>query len=155
MLKKLLRIMNGLLYIQLTDPTNLLTAIDIIIILYRNSLRPENYAKGFPGLKRLEMAVLIFFYPSSSSLPCTTSKSSWTFVERAHAQLLPLCTTLCEAIGCSPPGSSRYRIFQAMILEWVAISFSRASSWPRDQTHIACVAGRFFTTEPLGKPEHL
>lgn len=61
MLTKLLRIMNGLLYIQLTDPTNLLTAIDIIIILYRNSLRPENYAKGFPGLKRLEMAVLIFF----------------------------------------------------------------------------------------------
>ena len=39
-------------------------------------------------------------------------------------------------------------IFQARILEWVAISFSRGSSWPRDQTHISCVsciASRFFT----------
>ena len=153
-LKKVLRIINGFLYLQLTDSTNLLTAIDIII-LYRNSLGPENYAKGFPGLKRLKMAALIFFHPSLSSLPCTTSKSSWTFVEWAHAQSLQLCTTLCDVMDCSPPGSSLYGIFQAMILEWVAISFSRGSSWPRDQTHIACIAGRFFTTEPLGKPEHV
>ena len=55
----------------------------------------------------------------------------------------------------NPPGSSVRRIFQARILEWVAISFSRESSRPRDQTHIACVsciAGRFFTNEPPGKP---
>ena len=38
---------------------------------------------------------------------------------------------------------------QTRILVWVATSFSRASSWPRSQTHISC---RFFTTEPLGKP---
>ena len=37
-------------------------------------------------------------------------------------------------------------IFQARILEWFAISFSRGSSWPRDQTHVSCIAGRFFTT---------
>ena len=44
--------------------------------------------------------------------------------------------------------------FQARILEWVAISYSRESSWPRDQTCISCVsalAGGFFTTEPPGK----
>ena len=64
----MLRIINGFLYLQLTDSTNLLTAIDIII-LYRNSLGPENYAKGFPGLKRLEMAVLIFFF-ILHHLPC-------------------------------------------------------------------------------------
>ena len=61
-LTKGLRIINGLLCLQLTDPANLLTAIDIII-LYRNSLGPENYAKGFPGLKRLKTAALIFFSP--------------------------------------------------------------------------------------------
>ena len=38
------------------------------------------------------------------------------------------------------------------ILEWVAISFSRGSFPPRDQTHISCIAGGFFTTEPPGKP---
>ena len=42
--------------------------------------------------------------------------------------------------------------FQARVLEWVAISFSRGSSWPRDQTCISCTGGRFFTTEPPGKP---
>ena len=42
---------------------------------------------------------------------------------------------LCNPMVCSPPGSSIHGIFQARVLEWVAISFSRESSWPRDQTH--------------------
>ena len=49
-----------------------------------------------------------------------------------------LYLTLCNSWYCSPPGSSVDGIFQARILEWVAISFSRGSSWPRDQTHISC-----------------
>ena len=40
---------------------------------------------------------------------------------------------------------------QARILEWVAISFSRGSSWPRDQTHISCIGKWILTTEPPGK----
>ena len=43
---------------------------------------------------------------------------------------------------CNPPGSSTHGIFQAGILEWVAISFSRGSSWPRDQTQVSHIAGR-------------
>ena len=43
-------------------------------------------------------------------------------------------------------------IFQARILEWVAVPSSRGSSQPPDQTYVSCFAGRFFTTEPLGKP---
>ena len=42
------------------------------------------------------------------------------------------------------PGSSVHGILQARILEWVAILFSRRSSWPRDQTQVSHVAGRFF-----------
>ena len=48
-------------------------------------------------------------------------------------------------MDCSPAGSSVHEIFQARILEWVAISFSRGSSQPRDQTWVSCTAGRFFT----------
>ena len=48
-------------------------------------------------------------------------------------------------MDCSPPGSSVHAIFQARILEWVAISFSRGSSQPRDRTRVSCTAGRFFT----------
>ena len=42
-------------------------------------------------------------------------------------------------MDCSPPSSSVYGIFQARILEWVAISASRGSSWPRGQTHVLCI----------------
>ena len=55
-----------------------------------------------------------------------------------------LCLILCDPTDCSPPGSSVRGNFQARILEWVAISFSRRSSWPRDQTYDSCIAGRFF-----------
>ena len=49
------------------------------------------------------------------------------------------------------PGSSFHGILQARILEWVAIPFSRGSSRFRGQTCVSCIAGRFFTNEPLGK----
>ena len=55
-------------------------------------------------------------------------------------------------MDCSPPGSPVQGISQSRILEWVAISFSRGSYRPRDQTRASCIAGRFFTTEPAGKP---
>ena len=42
------------------------------------------------------------------------------------------CLTLCNLTDCSPPGSSVHGIFQARILEWVAIPFSRGTSWLRD-----------------------
>ena len=52
----------------------------------------------------------------------------------------------------SPPGSSVHGISQARILEWIAISFSRGSSPPRDQICVSCLAGGFFTVELPGKP---
>ena len=60
--------------------------------------------------------------------------------------------TLSYPIDCSPLVSSVHGILQARILEWVAMSSSRGSSWSRDQTRITCLAGGFFTTEPPGKP---
>ena len=63
---------------------------------------------------------------------------------------------LCESLDCRPADSSVHGIFQAGILEWVAISSSRGSSRPRDWTYvsgISFIAGRFFTTEPPGKPK--
>ena len=59
------------------------------------------------------------------------------------------CPALCNPMVCSPPGSSDHGIILQTILEWVAISYSRWSSWPRDQTHIcvsAALAGGFLTT---------
>ena len=52
-----------------------------------------------------------------------------------HAQL---CLTLCDPSDCSPPGSFVHGISQARVLEWVAISYSRGSFWPRHRTGISC-----------------
>ena len=58
-------------------------------------------------------------------------------------------------MDCSPLGPSVHGISQAGILEWVAISFSRGSSQPRDATRVSCWAGGFFTAEPPGKPNYI
>ena len=55
------------------------------------------------------------------------------------------CLTLWDSMDYSPPRSSVHGIFQARILERVAIPFSRGSSQPRNQTRVSCIAGRFFT----------
>ena len=55
------------------------------------------------------------------------------------------CPTLGDPMDCSPPGSSVHWTLQARILERVAISFSRGSSWPRDWTQVSCIAGKRFT----------
>ena len=63
--------------------------------------------------------------------------------------------TLSDHTDYSPPGCSVHGIPQARMLEWVAISSSRESSWSRDQTCnscIFCIAGRFFIAEPPGSP---
>ena len=67
-----------------------------------------------------------------------------------------LCLTLCDPMDCSPPGSSVHGIFQARILEWVASSFSRASSQPKDKTWISlspALASWFFTISTTWKAQ--
>ena len=55
-----------------------------------------------------------------------------------------LFLTLCNPMDCNPPGSSVHGILQARILDWVVVSSSRGSSWPRDGTWISCIDRRIF-----------
>ena len=64
----------------------------------------------------------------------------------SHVQLFGALWTV------SPPDSSVHGIFQARIIEWVAMFSFRASSQPRDQTSISCIAHGFCTAEPLRNP---
>ena len=56
-----------------------------------------------------------------------------------------LCQTLCSPMDYRPPDFSVHDISQARILQWVAISYFRESSRPRDRTHVSCIANIFFT----------
>ena len=70
-----------------------------------------------------------------------------------HVVRVCVCVCVCVCVlgaqSCltlwDPPGPSVHGVLQARILEWVAISFSRVSSWPKDWTWVSHIAGRFFT----------
>ena len=55
------------------------------------------------------------------------------------------CPTICHPTDYSLPGSSLHGILKERIMEWVAIAFSRGSSWPRVWIWVFCISGRFFT----------
>ena len=61
-----------------------------------------------------------------------------------ESEVAQSCLTLCNPIDYSLPISSVHGILQARILKWVAIPFSRGSSWPRDWSRVYCIARRFF-----------
>ena len=71
----------------------------------------------------------------NSDLPASKVKWKWSEVAQS-------CRTLCDPVDCNLPGSFVHGILQARILEWVAISFSRGSSRPRDWTRVSRLAGR-------------
>ena len=92
------------------------------------------------------------FPGKSTGVGCHCLLRQWdTQVPKYSNNLVPvkisvqLCLTLCNPVDCSPSGSSVYGILQARILEWVAIPFSRGSSWPRDQIWVSHIPGSFFT----------
>ena len=90
----------------------------------------------YKELERLQILVSEWvLYPNS--------KHTCMFVLVAQS-----CPTLCSPMDYSPPGSSVHGIVQARILQWVAISFSRGASRPRDQTQVSCIVGRIFHWNP-------
>ena len=113
-------------------------------------------ALNFPGKK----TGVGWHFLSQGFLPTQGSNPHLLYLLHWQADSLPLshlgspcllggsfasCVQLFRHMGCSMPASSVHGILQAGILKWVAISFSRGSFWPRDQTWVFCIAGRFFT----------
>ena len=112
----------------------------------------DSYILGFPSLEnRINLYCILkdwYTYLGTSREYCNACVCT---------QSLSYVWLFCGPMDCGPPGSSVHRILQARILEWVAISFSRGSSWPRGQTCISCgvscIAGRFFTAESPGEAD--
>ena len=64
---------------------------------------------------------------------------------KSESEVAQVCPTLSGPMDCSLAGSSIHGIFQARVLEWVAMPSSRGSSQPRDQTQVSHTAGRLFS----------
>ena len=87
----------------------------------------------------IPQSFLIHLEPFHPHPLCSSSlQMKWSEVAQS-------CPTPCDPMHCSLSGFSVHGIFQARVLEWVAISFSRGSSRPRDRTQVSCIAGRHFT----------
>ena len=88
---------------------------------------------------------LLVFMEGPSSLWQALQKARRCRLLKAKVLATQSCPVLCDPVHCSPPGFSVQGTLQASILEWVAISFSRGFSQPRDWTWVFCIAGRLFT----------
>ena len=107
----------------------------------------------YPAKKQNEVQIhatdttWIFFKNIMSSERSQTQKITHCMLSCVCAQL---CLTVCDPMDCSLPGFSDCGISWARIpkweaILWIAILFSRGSSWCRDGTQVSCLAGRFFT----------
>ena len=113
---------------------------------------PPNWLLSYCLCKSLNQCLLRLHLHSHSSpnyklvpIPASDCPAALVF---SHVRRFATCSPLAS---CGPPGSSVHGILQERILEWVAISSHRGSSWPRDRTCfscVSCIAGRFFTAEP-------
>ena len=104
--------------------------------------------------------LLISSFPNTICFPhciflAPLPKISWSYIHEFIPRLYSVpsvyvCQSLgrvqlCDPMDCSTPGSSVHGILQARILQWIAIAFSRGSFWPRDQTQVSHITGKFFT----------
>ena len=123
-------------------------------------------AKQNPALPRsfvLWRQLMLTCYNWRTPPVCLPFHCTWDCGSQNIDEALRVCmlnrfshVQLFATIWTGPPGSAVHGILQARILEWVAMTSSRGFSWPRDGTHVSCgscIAGRFFTTEPPGKPQ--
>ena len=108
---------------------------------------------GFLQARILEWVAISFSRGSSGSrdqtqVSCIADRFFSRQATSVKALVAQSCLTLCDLMDCSLPGSSVLEFLRARILEWVAISSSMESSWPRDGnclSCISCLAGIFFT----------
>ena len=83
---------------------------------------------------------MVWGLPQGLDLACAPGMFvSYPYIHPSCAQS---CLTLCDPMDHSPPGSSVHGSLQARMLDWVAISSSRGSSWPRDRAHVSCLGRR-------------
>ena len=114
-------------------------------------------------IERRKLSPLVI--PHVTTIRFIPSLSAYVLVQNLNSFCLYLCVcvcacalsclTLCNPADCSPPGSSSHGISHARILEWVAISCSRGSSWPGDPSSLLSPHWQVHSFPPchLGSPD--
>ena len=98
------------------------------------------YWRAFSPLNYLGTVIKINWFHICEPISGLSVLFNWSIQLNSTRACAQPCLTLCDPMDCSLPGCSAHGVFQARILEWVAISSSRKSFWPRDWTHVSCVS---------------
>ena len=118
-------------------------------------LSTDGHEGTFRGMEMFHSLIVVmgtWLHTFVKLLELHTQKRGWILLYVNSACILLVwvtqsCPTLCGPVDCNPPGSSVHGILQARILEWVAISFSRRFSLPRDWTWVSCFGRQILSTE--------
>ena len=126
-------------------------AISSSVVPYSSCLQSLPASEPFP------MSQLFAWGGQSTGVSAQSriSGSSWLITSLWLSGSLRsfLYMTFCDLMDCTLPGSSVHGILQARKLEWVAILFSRRSSWRRDWTQVSCIAGGLFNVWVTGEAQ--
>ena len=140
-----------------------------VLVLLKPSL--ENFEHYFASVKWVQLWSSLkilwhcLFWDWNGNWPLQSCGHYWVFqicwqlycclshlhITQSESEVTQSCPTLCDPMDSSLPGFSIHGIFQARVLEWVSISFSRGSSQPRDRTQVSCIAADALPPEPPGK----
>ena len=123
--------------------------LSLLAILWRSAFRWV-----YISFSHLPFASLLFSAICKASSEYHFAFLHFFFLKWSEVKSLS-CVRLCDPMDCSLPGSSVHGIFQAVVLEWIAISFSRGSSQPRDRTQVFRIVDRRFTDWATREVHHL
>ena len=121
---------------------------ELALIFEHSPLLSYHIFPADSGQLKYRTVLFIFVTVSPSSMIGTQLRFACLSFRESEGEVTQLCPTLWDLMDCSLPGSTVHGILQARVLEWVAISFSRRSSQPRDWTWVSCIVdivGRCFT----------
>ena len=120
---------------------------------YAKTFDCVDHNKLWKILKEMEYQILRNLYAGQEATVRTRhGATDWLKVRKRWGEVAQSCPTLCNPIEGSPPGSSIHGIFQARILEWVVISFSRGYSWPEIKLASPALQADTLPAEPVGNP---
>ena len=119
------------------DPVEKGMATQFSILAWRIPWIEEPGGLQSTGHKELDMTERL----THTHTPTFSNEES----SKSESLVTESCLTLCDPMDCRLTGSSAHGVFQARVLEWVALAFSRGSSRPRDWTRVSHTVGRHFT----------
>ena len=121
----------------------------LFLIIFRDFPNLHTNRIMNPDIPISQFQQLSTFFNLNFIFPFFVSLLKWSEVAQS-------CPTLCDSMDCSLLGSSVHGIFQTVVLEWVAISFSRGSSQPRHRTRVYCIVDkRFYHLSHQGSPQEV